>query len=103
MIHVSHLKGKFWEDREIEHAVEFLPSGTFAAYYNSTNYLKDMGYSVGSMCLNHPIGFAYHVNSVAKWVNLTQEEKDSVDGVILAQHEFREGGVIILFFNPPRY
>lgn len=103
MIHVSHLKGKFWQDREIFHAVEFLPSGTFAAYYAATKYLKELGYGIGSMCLNHPIGFVYDIESVAKWVNLTEEEKNSVDGVILAQHEFREGGVIILFLTPPRY
>jgi hypothetical protein len=103
MVHVSHLKGKFWQDREIIHAVEFMPSGTFVAYYGAEKHLKELGYGVGSMCQNEPIGFVYEADWVAKWVNLTEGEKNSVDGVILPQFDFREGGVIILFFTPPKY
>ena len=101
--HLSDLKGKFWYDCEICHAVEFTPSGTFKAYYESEAYLKDLGYCVGSMCRNEPIGFAYKANYVAKWYNLGKDDKASLDGVIVPQNEFREGGTLILFFKPPRY
>lgn len=101
--HASHLKGKFWQDREIVHAVDFPPSGTFGAIRGAEGHLKDMGYTIGSMCREEPIGFAYEANYVAKWYNLDAEDKMRLDGVILPQHEFREGGAIILFFTPPKY
>jgi hypothetical protein len=101
--HASHLKGKFWQDREIVHAVDFPANGTFQAFYEAERHLKDLGYSVGSMCRQEPIGFAYDANYVAKWYNLSKEDKTHLDGVMLPQDEFREGGAIILFFNPPKY
>lgn len=101
--HASHLKGKFWQDREIVHAVDFPANGTFKAFYESEKHLKELGYCVGSMCRQEPIGFVYNVDYVAKWYNLDRADKDQLDGVILPQEEFREGGAIILFFTPPKY
>ena len=101
--HLSDLKGKFWNDREIIHSLEFLPDGTFQAYYETERYLKDLGYCLGSMCRNEPIGFAYGAKYVAKWYNISNTEKKLLDGVILPHDEFREGGTIVLFFTPPRY
>ena len=101
--HASHLKGKFWQDREIVHAVDFPANGTFKAFYESERYLKELGYCVGSMCRQEPIGFVYNVDYVAKWYNLDRADKEQLDGVILPQEEFREGGSIILFFTPPKY
>ena len=101
--HASHLKGKFWQDREIVHAVDFPANGTFKAFYESEKYLKELGYGVGSMCGQEPIGFAYEADYVAKWYNINHGDKMLLDGVILPQHEFREGGAIILFFTPPKY
>lgn len=101
--HLSDLKGKFWNDQEIIHAVDFTPNGTFQAFYEAERHLKDLGYCIGSMCRLEPIGFAYGVNYVAKWYNLSREDKVRLDGVILPQDEFREGGALILFFTPPQY
>lgn len=101
--HQSGLKGKFYMDREILHAVEFEPAGTFTAFYAAENHLKELGYTVGSMCRHEPIGFAYNCDYVAKWYNISETEKKLLDGVLLPQDEFREGGAIILFFNPPKY
>jgi hypothetical protein len=103
MEHSSQLKGKFWQDREIIHAVDFPANGTFKAFYESEKHLKELGYCVGSMCSREPIGFAYEADYVAKWYNLSKEDKMRLDGVILPQDEFREGGAIILFFTPPKY
>jgi hypothetical protein len=101
--HASHLKGKFWQDREIVHAVDFPANGTFAAYRAAEGHLKELGYGVGSMCGQEPIGFAYEADYVAKWYNIRHEDRMLLDGVILPQNEFREGGAIILFFTPPKY
>lgn len=102
-VHQSHLQGKYWNDRMIEHAVEFDPCGTFQAFYAAQKYLEELGYTVGSMSQMNPIGFAFGVEWVSKWHNLTQKEKESVDGIIIPQEDFREGGALILFFTPPRY
>jgi hypothetical protein len=101
--HHPHLKGKFWGDRLIEHALEFESSGTFGAFYSAENYLKELGYTVGRMCGNEPVGFSCSFDHIAKWKNLNATDKKLLDGVIIPQHDFREGGNIILFFNPPRY
>ena len=101
--HASQLKGRFWQDREIVHAVDFPANGTFKAFYAAENHLKDLGYCVGSMCRQEPIGFAYDTDYVAKWYNLSSSDKAQLDGVILPQDEFREGGAIILFLTPPKY
>jgi hypothetical protein len=101
--HASHLQGKFWQDREILHAVDFPANGTFQAFYSSEKHLKELGYCVGSMCRQEPIGFAYGAECVAKWYNLDSRDKAQLDGVILPQPDFREGGAIILFFTPPKY
>jgi hypothetical protein len=101
--HSSHLKGKFWQDREIVHAVDFPPNGTFKAFYAAENHLKELGYCVGSMCSEEPIGFAYDADYVAKWYNLSRDKKNSLDGVIIPEPEFREGGATVIFFTPPKY
>jgi hypothetical protein len=99
----SNLRGKFWNDREILHVVDFLPSGTFGAIREAETHLKELGYCTGSMCRQEPIGFAYGVDYVAKWYNLDSSDKALLDGVILPLHEFREGGATILFFTEPKY
>lgn len=101
--HASQLQGKFWEDRKIEHAVEFDPNGTFKAFYAAEEYLKELGYAVGSMCRDEPIGFKHGDYRIDKWYNLSSEDKEQLDGVMLPEPEFREGGAVILFFNPPKY
>lgn len=101
--HQSQLQGKFYLDREVLHAVEFDPSGTFGAIAQAEIYLKDLGYTTGSMCRTEPIGFAYGADRVAKWYNLSEDDKAQLDGIILPEPEFREGGVLILFYTPPRY
>jgi hypothetical protein len=56
------------------------------------------------MCRTEPIGFADAdvVDYVAKWYNIDREDKGKLDGV-MASDDFREGGVTIVFFTPPKY
>jgi len=81
---------------------EFFEScGTFKAFRKAEARLKELGYEVGSMCRNEPIGFAHKstCSYVAKWHNLDQEDINKLDGVMLSE-DFREGWVKIIFFNP---
>jgi len=82
------------------HTETFPANGTFSAYHAAENRLKELGYTIGSMCRDEPIGFAdaKKYNYVAKWYNLSREDKELLDGVMVSS-DFREGSVDILFFN----
>ncbi len=97
-------KGEIYLDREILHTETFPPAGTFSAFYSAEKRLKELGYVTGSMCRTEPIGFADAdvVGYVSKWYNINREDKGKLDGV-MASDDFREGGVTIVFFTPPKY
>ena len=101
--HRPELKGQIHTDREIIHAIEFAPNGTFSAISAAEVYLKELGYTIGSMCSQEPIGFAHGFDYVAKWYNISNPERDQLDGIIVPKDEFREGGALIIFFTTPRY
>ena len=97
-------KGETHLGREILHTETFPPAGTFSAFYSAEKRLKELGYTTGSMCSTEPIGFADAdvVSYVAKWYNIDREDKGKLDGV-MESDDFREGGVTIVFFTPPKY
>jgi len=97
-------KGETYLGREILHTETFPPAGTFSAFNSAERRLKELGYTVGSMCGPEPIGFADAdvVGYVAKWYNINREDKGKLDGVMVSDG-FREGGVTIVFFTPPKY
>ncbi len=97
-------KGDIYLGREILHTETFPPAGTFKAYYAAEERLKELGYTVGSMCRDEPIGFADadKYGYVSKWYNIDREDKGKLDGVMVS-NDFREGGATIVFFTPPKY
>lgn len=112
-IHRTDLAGKPYEQGrigysalprlEVKHAVEFAPSGTFGAITNAESYLKELGYNTGSMEGPNPIGFSNHFEYISKWGNMRSEEHEQLDGAIIPNPSFRDGGNIILFFTEPKY
>jgi hypothetical protein len=104
------LTGSTYDNRnlpqlEIKYAVEFAPSGTFGSISNAQGYLKDMGYTIGSMEGGSPIGFADgdKYGYVSKWSKMDRSEHQTLDGAIIPNPEFREGGSIVLFFTDPKF
>jgi hypothetical protein len=91
-------------NKEIVYAVEFVPTGTFGAIGAAQNYLKDLGYTIGSMQMSSPIGFADSdkYDYVSKWWNMNRTEQGSLDGAIIPLDGFREGGNLVLFFKEPK-
>jgi hypothetical protein len=89
-----------FQDREVESIQEIKVSGTFESFYKACNTLEEMGFVVGSMCMNEPIGFAdkEKYNYVAKWYNLDKSDIQKLDGVLLSD-DFREGSVKIVIFK----
>lgn len=95
------LKQKF--NRQILHNEYIKPCGTFSAFYKAEALLKGMGYRTGSMEGGNPIGFAPAdpYDYISKWTNMDKEDRSLLHGVMLPDPEFREGGVVIVFFESP--
>lgn len=101
--HISELKGKFYADSEIEHAIRFKPSGTFSALSEAEVYLIELGYKTGILSGKKPIGFSSEIDNIEKWDVIPIDERSKLDGIIIPEHDFEEGGALILFFKPPKY
>ncbi len=95
------LIGTEFQGRKASHVIDLPPAGTFPAFHEAERHLKELGYTVGSMCINEPIGFALGYDYVAKWYNLSQGDKRLLHGLLLPLDEFREGGARIVFFETP--
>ena len=72
---------------------------TFSAHYEAEQLLKSEGFVVGSMCRDEPIGFAdaKQYNYVAKWYNLSANDKKLLSG-IMTSNDWREGDVKITYY-----
>ncbi len=68
----------------------------FSAYRNATRYLNSNGYSFGSMCRDEPIGVMKGNYCIAKWRNLSTNEKNSLDGRMISK-DFRYDSVTVEF------
>ena len=104
MKHRSDLKGTTMKDLnlEIEHAIDFEASGTFQAFYSAERFLKELGYTIGSMEGRAPIGFSLEYDYISKWNNMNSGEHRLLDG-IMSSNDFREGSVQVLFFKAPNF
>lgn len=72
----------------------FNQTGDFVAVDLARVWLKDHGYSYGSMCMDMPIGILKGDWRIAKWRNLTGKERDQLDGQMVSS-DFRNGPVVI--------
>jgi hypothetical protein len=97
-------KGDLYLGREVSYFQHFPANGTFGAFYQAQEYIKDLGYEIGSMDRDNPIGFADNekFGYIAKWHNLTPKDKEQLYGVIIS-NDFREGAVDVLFFAPSKF
>ncbi len=76
----------------------FTESGEFAAYNTACTWLRDNGFSWGSMCHPQPTAIMKGDVYIAKWKNLTAKERRIVDGTITG--DFREGPVTVKLSSP---
>lgn len=85
--------------KEIAGAHYFKSTGTFTAVNTATKFLEKIGYSVGCMQCDAPIAVAKGNDMyISKWYNLG-EDKNKIDGVIIPDPEFREGGTAVILFK----
>lgn len=66
----------------------FDADGDFGAYYAACEWLKQNGFSYGSMQRDDPMGIMKGDWEIAKWRNLSESDKKSLDG----QMSFVRGG-----------
>jgi hypothetical protein len=80
----------------------------FKAISEAEQYLRQKGYTIGSMCGDEPIGFAKadKINYVAKWRNIPRGDYKKLSGIMIPfKHDdkprdgFRDSWVKILFFR----
>jgi hypothetical protein len=88
--------------REITRRDNVKVEGTFASVSEAEKRLRAMGYIIGSMSGNQPIGFAdgEQYNYISKWYNMNPEEHNKLDGVMISS-DWREGSVDIIWFKEP--
>ena len=76
----------------------FNNKGTFKACYAAEKFVRDQGYSFGSMCRSMPMALKKGNWNIAKWRNLTELERLDIDGHITSK-DFREGSVTVEIFE----
>lgn len=75
----------------------FKADGDFGAYYAAEEWLKENGYSYGSMQRDSPVGIAKGDCYISKWRNLGNDTC-FLDGVI-AEGNKRESDVTVIIFD----
>ena len=78
--------------------MSFESSQTFQALRNAQKILEADEYHSGTLCGDEPVGISKNFNYIAKWKNLSTEERGQVDGVMLSSN-FREGKVFVVLFK----
>jgi len=89
--------------RDVIKKVNIKVEGTFASVSEAEDRLRKMGYTIGSMCSDEPIGFACKekYDYIAKWRNIDPIDRKKVDGVMIS-NDWREGSVDIIWFSEPK-
>ena len=88
--------------REVKKQETFKVDGTFQSLYAATDWARKNGYVYGSLCCDMPValrkGCSFSEYDLPqKWKNMSTEDIDSIDGVIVSK-EFREGLVTVMLF-----
>lgn len=71
--------------------------GTFNSLYAAESWLRQNGYSYGSLAGDSPVALFKGKCYVSKWYNLSESEKKNVNGLMTSKN-FREGPVKIEIF-----
>ncbi|MDA3939618.1 MAG: hypothetical protein PF693_09945 [Spirochaetia bacterium] len=75
----------------------FDTKGTFKAKTAAEKWLTDNGYSFGSSCVYSPQAIKKGNWNIAKWRNLTVEERKNIDGIITGNG--REGPITVEIYE----
>jgi hypothetical protein len=87
--------------KKVKETITFAEKGTFTSISMAQKVAKEMGFVVGSMCHNEPMGLApaEKYGFIAKWYNIDHSDKKKLSGVIISPDgDFREGSAQIVIF-----
>jgi hypothetical protein len=84
--------------RKVKEKHYFNVIGTFDSYYAASSWAKENGYAQGSMDGRNPIALMKGYDYIAKWHNISKEERQLVYGVMISDY-FRKHPVTILIFE----
>jgi hypothetical protein len=79
-----------------DQVIAFTQEGEFEAYHAACAWCEENGYSHGSMQRDAPIGILKGDWIIAKWRNLSAEEREHLDGTITCIETFREAPIHIV-------
>ena len=77
----------------------FDQQGTFEALHAAQCWLRENGYSFGATCACCPVGVLKGDYLIAKWRNLTRQERAELDGTLSG--DFREGPLTLTLKSAP--
>ncbi len=77
----------------------FNRTGDFEAWYECQQWLTERGYSFGSTCVMSPVGVLKGDYSIAKWRNLSTQERAALDGTVTG--DFRNGPLTLVLKEAP--
>lgn len=98
IIDMEQVKEKYL-GREVKQKIAFNKPGTFKSYWAAEGWLKENGYSCGSMAHPNPTAICKgEYDLPEKWHNLTLKQKKNIAGLIISK-DFREGEVTIILFE----
>lgn len=83
-----------------EFRLTFDDAGDFVAIHKAEAWLRERGYSVGSMQADAPMGILHGDYGIAKWRNLTPKHRAQLDGWIEGEDK-RNGPVTIVLRRTP--
>ena len=75
----------------------FISKGDFAAFYLAEIWLKNHGFSLGSMQRDDPIGVMYGEYTISKWRHLNDTDRALLHGQLTGDK--RNGPVILEIFG----
>jgi len=93
---------KYGLENKIIKSTKYFPSRatSFSALNDASNYVKTLNFTQGSLCESEPVGLAKkdEYDSIAKWRNISKEDRDKLNGVLLS-NDFRNGAVCAVIFE----
>jgi hypothetical protein len=80
---------------------DFTETDDFKAVYAAEAWLRERGFSVGSMCRGSPRGILFGDITIAKWRNLSRQDVLDLHGVMKGNEhgEMRHGPVTVEIFD----
>ena len=86
--------------RPILKTLRFKPTGQdFGGLSDAEAWLRQNGYSYGALERVAPIAIVLGDCEVSKWSGLSKAERESVDGVIECEGDFRHGAAVVTFYS----